>query len=130
MSNLKLKRARDRYNKRLKQGPRGFPAATIAYYGPNDKVATKVVVSLTNDPDSELAEIRRWTSDGADLRDDAASIDRIVQLLDKWRPKSVVSPDRIIGCPHEEGVDYPEGKACPDCPFWRNIDRWTGERIE
>ncbi len=126
MSNLTLKRARDRYKKRLKQGARGFPVATIAYYGPNDRVATKVVVSFAKDPDGETAEMERWTSDGSDLREDPASIDRIITLLDRWRPKSVVSPDRIIGCPHEEGIDYPEGEACPECPFWENIDRWTG----
>src|SRR5712692_4405008 len=26
--------------------------------------------------------------------------------------------DGIIGCPHEEGIDYPEGKSCPQCPYW------------
>ena len=32
-----------------------------------------------------------------------------------------------LGCPHEEGVDYPEGQICPQCPFWAHRDRWTGE---
>jgi hypothetical protein len=36
--------------------------------------------------------------------------------------------DRIIGCPHEEGIDYPEGEECPLCPFWKGRDRWSGER--
>ncbi len=127
MSSLKLKRARDRYRKRLKRGARGFPVATIAYDGPNDRVATKVVVSCASEPDGEPDEMERWSSEGGDLREDPTSIDRIVQLLDAWQPKSVVSPDRIIGCPHEEGIDYPEGEACPQCPFWENIDRWTGK---
>ena len=25
----------------------------------------------------------------------------------------IVTADRIIGCPHEEGIDYPLGRACP-----------------
>jgi hypothetical protein len=25
----------------------------------------------------------------------------------------------VIGCPHEEGIDFPEGQECPYCPFWR-----------
>ena len=29
--------------------------------------------------------------------------------------------DRIIGCPHEEGIDY-EGSVCPRCEFWANRD--------
>jgi len=43
--------------------------------------------------------------------------------------KSVVMTDRIIGCPHEEGIDY-EGSTCPDCPFWVGRDRWTGKRLQ
>ena len=39
----------------------------------------------------------------------------------------VVMSDRIIGCPQEEGVDYPLGHACPRCPFWAHRDRWTGD---
>jgi hypothetical protein len=31
--------------------------------------------------------------------------------------------------PHEEGIDYPEGKTCPQCPFWASRDRWTGESL-
>jgi hypothetical protein len=38
--------------------------------------------------------------------------------------------DRIIGCPHEEGIDYPDGAECPECPFWKGRDRWTGELLE
>ena len=37
--------------------------------------------------------------------------------------------DRLIGCPHEEGIDYPMGRTCPRCPFWANIDRITHEPI-
>jgi hypothetical protein len=28
--------------------------------------------------------------------------------------------------PHEEGVDCPEGEACPDCPFWAGRGRPIG----
>jgi hypothetical protein len=31
----------------------------------------------------------------------------------------------IIGCPHEEGIDYPEKEDCPQCPFWKGRDRWA-----
>jgi hypothetical protein len=30
---------------------------------------------------------------------------------------------------HEEGIDYPEGEACPRCPFWAGRDRWTGQSV-
>jgi hypothetical protein len=35
----------------------------------------------------------------------------------------------MLGCPHEEGVDYPMGRTCPRCPFWAGIDRFTHEPI-
>lgn len=126
MTSLKLKRARERYRKRIRQGERGFPVASIAYYGPDDRTATKVVASLLNERDAEPAEMERWTSTGTDLRTDPSSIERLVGILDRWRPRSVVSPDRIIGCPHEEGIDYPAGEDCPECPFWKDVDRWGG----
>jgi len=44
--------------------------------------------------------------------------------------KSVVMADRIMGCPHEEGVGYPDGSKCPKCPFWAIRDRFTGEKIQ
>jgi hypothetical protein len=24
-----------------------------------------------------------------------------------------------LGCPHEEGEDFPHGEDCPFCPFWK-----------
>ena len=40
-----------------------------------------------------------------------------------------MTSDRIIGCPHEEGIDYPMGRTCPRCPFWAGIDRFTHEPV-
>ena len=40
---------------------------------------------------------------------------------------SVAMTDRIIGCPHQEGIDY-QGQWCPLCEFWKGRDRFTGER--
>jgi hypothetical protein len=30
----------------------------------------------------------------------------------------------LFGCPHEEGIDYPDGETCPQCPFWATHDRY------
>ena len=32
--------------------------------------------------------------------------------------KSVATSEGNMGCPHEEGEDFPEGEDCPFCPFW------------
>lgn len=26
----------------------------------------------------------------------------------------------------EEGIDYPDGEACPQCPYWAGRDRFSG----
>jgi hypothetical protein len=33
--------------------------------------------------------------------------------------KQVAMTEGNMGCPHEEGEDFPEGEDCPFCPFWR-----------
>jgi hypothetical protein len=43
---LKAQRIRKAFSKRAKKGFRGYPVATIAFYGPDDKLATKVVASI------------------------------------------------------------------------------------
>jgi hypothetical protein len=32
--------------------------------------------------------------------------------------KSVAMSQGNMGCPHEEGEDFPQGEDCPFCPFW------------
>jgi hypothetical protein len=48
--------------------------------------------------------------------------------MDGFGVRSVAMVDRIIGYPHEEGIDY-QGPTCPLCPFWAGRDRWSGERV-
>lgn len=71
--------------------------------------------------------MQRWFSDEGDVRTDPRITSEILQFMSDHGVKSVVVTDRIIGCPHEEGIDYPDGQVCPQCPFWANRDRWTGE---
>jgi len=120
---------RNRYwlDKKAKKGFRGYPVATIAYYGPDNQVATKVVVGILNAKE-EITAMEKWFSDN-DLRYDRDINQQIVAMIDEHKVKSTVIMDGIIGCPHEEGIDYPEGENCPECPFWANRDRWTGEMI-
>ena len=70
---------RKRLEKKAKKGFRGYPIGSIAFYGPDDRMATKMVAS-------------------------------------------------IVHGEREEDIDYP-GPTCPQCPFWANRDRWTGEIV-
>ncbi len=109
----------------------GYPIATIAYYGPNDRFASKVVVGIIlSEKDTDPALIEKWFSENQDVRHDVVINNQILHFIEKHKVARVAMVDRIIGCPHEEGIDYPLDEKCPRCPFWANRDRWTGEIIE
>lgn len=118
-------------DKKFRAGFRGYPIATIAFYGPDDKLATKVVVSVFLRESNEPDFLERWFSKGdTDVREDLDIGEQILAFLKPHAPRSTVMTEGIIGCPHEEGVDYPEGASCPHCPFWAGRDRFTHERIQ
>ena len=121
-------------SKKLKKlankGFKGYPIATVAYYGPDDKHATKVAVGIVPDEGAQPSVLERWFSEVSDIRVDRATNEEIISFIKENRAKSVVIADRILGCPHEEGVDYPDGSKCPKCPFWSIRDRFTGETIQ
>ena len=109
-----------------KQGMRGYPVGTIAFYGPDNQRASKVAVSVIPQEGAE-PKLRRWFAETHDLRADKGVLDEIVAHLREHSARSVAMVDGIIGCPHEEGIDYPMGESCPQCPYWKGRDRWTGE---
>jgi hypothetical protein len=112
--------------KKAKHGMRGYPVGTIAFYGPDNLRATKVAVSVIAQEGAE-PNLHRWFSEGGDVRTDETILVEIAAHLRQYSARSVVMVDGIIGCPHEEGIDYPMGEACPQCPYWRGRDRWTGK---
>ncbi len=102
--------------------------ATIAYYGPDDTFASKVVVGIiVSERDDEVAVLNKWVATETDVRVDPAINQQILDFIEHHNVHRVAMVDRLIGCPHEEGIDYPEGEACPHCPYWADRDRWTGE---
>lgn len=115
--------------KRAKKGFRGYPVATIAFYGPTAQLATKVAVGIVTREGAEPEIMERWYGEDKDLRNDEETGYQISAFIKGHQVLSVAMVDRIIGCPHEEVVDYPEGEACPQCPYWKNRDRFTGEVI-
>lgn len=127
---MRIKRPPTPLKKKARRGFRGYPVATLAFYGPDDKRATKVAVGIVMDEEGGPTRLERWFSEIADVRTDQQVGREILAFIQENGVKSVIMPDRIIGCPHEEGVDYPDGEVCPQCPFWAHRDRWTGEIIQ
>ncbi len=115
--------------KKARRGFRGYPVATVAFYGLDDTKATKVAVGIVTREDTEPDVLERWFSETEDLRYSAAVEGEILRFIQSHGARSVAMIGRIIGCPHEEGIDYPLGENCPQCPFWANRPHWSEERI-
>jgi len=115
-----------RLRKKAKKGMRGWPVGTIAFYGPDLSRASKVAVGVKLSESAE-PEMRSWQDAEGDVRTDAGIAAEILEHLASQNVLTVVMTDRIIGCPHQEDIDY-EGEWCPDpaCGFWRGRDRWSG----
>jgi hypothetical protein len=108
-----------------------YPVATIAYYGPDHLFASKVVIGIIlSEKDENAAEFKQWFSTGIDVRKDANTLQEMLKFIQENGARRVTMVDRILGCPHEEGIDFPEGEACPQCPYWENRDRWSGELLK
>ena len=114
---------------RKNKGAGIYPAATIAFYGPTAEAASKVAVGIFLREATDADILERFFSEDTDVRADENVGRKVLHLLKLHGVKSAVVTDGVIGCPHEEGIDYPEGKSCPQCPFWAGRDRFTHERV-
>ena len=123
-----VERARKRLSKKARRGFRGFPVATVAFYGPDDTRASKLAVGIVPAENAEVTDLRRWFAEAIDIRDDTQVAEDVLAFIEAAGARSVAMADRIVGCPHEEGIDY-EGSTCPHCPFWAGRNRWTGQRV-
>jgi hypothetical protein len=122
------------WSRRLRDKPARSGAnrsvGTIAFYGPDRSYASKVAVGIAPEPGAPVDILERWFDRGLDVRIDARIGTAVTDFLRLHRVRQVVVSDGIIGCPHEEGVDYPDGEECPQCPWWHGRDRWTGELLD
>ena len=120
----------DKFRRKAKRGFAGYPVATVAYYGPDNKRASKVAIGIIQTEGLEADVLERWFSETQDVRTDPEILKEVIDFISKHSVRSVVVADRILGCPHEEGTDYPEGDECPACTFWANRERFTGNVIQ
>jgi len=116
-----------RLRKKAKKGQRGWPVGTVAFYGPDLSRASKVAVGIVRGQGADATDVRSWTIPQGDIRNDAAIAAEILDFLAQHGVLTLAMADRIIGCPHQEGIDY-VGEWCPDpaCAFWHGRDRWSG----
>ena len=117
-----------RLGKKAKKGQRGWPVVTVAFYGPDASRATKVVAAIFPSAGAEAQVLRTWTTETGDIRFEPDVAREILEFIEEQGGRSVAMTERIIGCPHQEGIDY-DGEWCPVCDYWRGRDRWTGAMI-
>ncbi len=55
---------------------------------------------------AEVEELRDWKVDRGDVRADPGIAREILEFIEKHRVLSVAMTDGVIGCPHQEGIDY------------------------
>lgn len=92
-----------------------FPVGTVAYYGPDDRTTTKIVAGVILF-DGAPPILERFI--GEDAVGDPQISGQVKAFFAEHGVKSVVVTDGTLGCPHEEGIDFPLGRDCPVCPFW------------
>lgn len=94
------------------------PLATVMPYGPDDKTVTKLVVGIKlSEQSKETNFLRDWT--GSDVATDAVVAKEMYDFMRQNGVKTVITASVVMGCPHEEGSDFPDGGDCPFCPFWK-----------
>ena len=114
---------RERLRRKADRGFQGYPLGTVAFYGPDNLRATKVVVGIVHREGDKVREMEKWISEISDVRYDETIGHQVLAFLQQHGVKSVVTGPGILGCPHEEGTDYPEGGVCPRCPYWAGRER-------
>ena len=92
-----------------------YPIGTVAAYGPDDRKTTKIVagVILFEGADPIL---ERFVAN--DVLADPKIREAVRKHFAIHGVKTVAYSEKNMGCPHEEGIDFPKGGDCALCPFW------------
>jgi hypothetical protein len=96
-----------------------YPRATVLFYGPDDLRASRLLAEIYPAP-GQISDRRDWRNDRTDVREDSKITAEVTAFLKERGVVETVVADRIAGCPHEEGIDYPPGGVCFECSFWWN----------
>jgi hypothetical protein len=93
-----------------------YPIGTVAMYGSDDKTTTKIAAAVILHDRAEPIMKRCVATD-------VTTNPKVQQEMKEFfllhGVKSVAMSQGNMGCPHEEGEDFPHGADCPFCPFWK-----------
>jgi hypothetical protein len=88
----------------------------VALYGPDDRTTTKIVAGVISHQDAEPV-LKRWV--GTNVMGSPKVQQELREFFNRHGIKEVAMTEGNLGCPHEEGEDFPHGEDCPFCPFWK-----------
>lgn len=109
--------------RRAQNGFQGYPLAILAFYGPDDQTATKAVIGIVKAAGGAPENINQWHFENGDLRKDVPSIKALFRYIEAHHVVSVALTPGIYYCPHEPGIDFPEGGSCSRCSFWSDVKK-------
>jgi hypothetical protein len=92
------------------------PLGVLARYGPDDKTTTKIAAAVFLHEGAEPI-MRRWVA--SDVTTNPKVRKELQAFFARHGVKSVAVTEENMGCPPEEGLDFPHGEDCPFCPFWK-----------
>ena len=92
-----------------------YPVATITYHGPDDQTPTKISVGIVHSKKTSPL-VKHW--EGKEIGEDIEVAQEISQFIKEHKVQQIITSKNVMSCPHEEGIDYPEGETCPECSFW------------
>ncbi len=93
-----------------------YPIGTVAMYGPDDKTTTKMAAGVILHENAEPI-MMRWVA--TDVTINPKVQQELKDFFLQHGVKQVAMSQGNMGCPHEEGEDFPHGEDCPFCPFWK-----------
>lgn len=100
----------------LHDGARMFPIGTVALYGPDDRTTTKIAAGVILHKGAEPI-MKRWVS--TNILANPRVQEEMDSFFKQYGVRSVGMSEGNMGCPHEEGEDFPQGEDCPFCPWWK-----------
>jgi hypothetical protein len=96
--------------------PPQYPIGTVALYGPDDQTTTKIAAGVILHENAEPI-LQRWVA--TDVMTNPKVQQELKDFFLQHGVKSVAMTEGNLGCPHEEGEDFPNGEDCPFCRFWK-----------
>src|ERR1700722_13134118 len=93
----------DKFHKRLskkaRRGFRGWPVATIAFYGPDLSRASKAAVGIIRTEGGDAEDLQTWLSDDTDLRRDPMVSQEVIASLSFMALRQSLWPNKLSAVP-------------------------------